>query len=213
MKKRDVFLFLSFAALFVLFAIFQNFSFPTKQLDQLSKKAFFHQQIKKFVPTYAFNSYIGEIETPYGYKEEIERKIASDGAPIIFDGKKFLKDGVKTLPVYKEIKNIIDINSADDIDAGAGIPCVNNPQEPQNNCRVEYSNPSEKNSSLRVKANPMRQTASISVSGDIESQMIYMAEKKSVQLHFKKELSKDSGVKLEINSQDQSGTFKYDVRW
>jgi len=69
MKKRDVFLFLSFAALFVLFAIFQNFSFPTNQLQQIANKEFFRGKLHKFVPTYAFKNYIGnnnEIEAPYG---------------------------------------------------------------------------------------------------------------------------------------------------
>ena len=213
MKRRDFFLFLSFAALFVLFAIFQNFSFPTKQLQQIGKKEFFKEQIQKFVPTYSFNDYIGEyIEAPYGYKEEINRKIASRNELIVFDQKKCLKDGVKTLPIYKDLKSLIDISNAD---SGPETPshCVENPIEPQNNCHVEYSGEARKTGSVKVKANFLRQTASISVPGDIESKMMYVRDRKSINMQFKKNIDKDSGVKLELDSQEQSGSIKFDVRW
>jgi hypothetical protein len=201
MKKRDVFLFLSFAALFVLFAIFQNFSFPTKQLQQISRKDFFQTQIRKFVPTYSFNDYIGgNIQAPYGYKEEIDRKIASEGQPVIFDQNKFVREGFKTLPVYTEIKSLIDVsNDAEE-------------SNPSPDCHVESSAP-QNSESVKLRANPLRQTASISVPGEIQSQMMYEGDKKSVNVQFKKDLDKNTGVKLELDSVERSGKVKFDVRW
>jgi hypothetical protein len=204
MKRRDIFLFLSFVAMFVLFAIFQNFSFPVKQLKQISKKEFFRTQLHRFVPTYAFNNYIGEnIEAPYGYKEEIERKIASASEPVVFDQKKFIKDGIEGLPVFKDIKSLIEISDSE----------ADDPAPSTNNCSIDQSKNSVKAGHVKVKANPVRQTASISVPGDIESQMMYDGDRKSVNVQFKKTLNKDSGVKLELDSVEQSGAIKFDVRW
>ena len=209
MKKRDVFLFISFLTLFVLFAVFQNFSFPTKQLQNLNKKQFFQNQIQKFVPTYTFNSYIGEnIEAPYGYKEEINRKIASQSAPVIFDDRKFIENEFKSLPVYNDIKRFIEISDPDVIPGKEA--CVIDKANVQNNCNVRNSTNPE---SMKLRANPLRQTASIYVPGDITSQMMYMGDKKSINVQFRKNLDKDAGVKLELDSHEQSGAIKFDVRW
>lgn len=214
MKKRDVFLLLSFAVLFVLFAFFQNFSFPAKQLQQITKKEFFPGKLQKYVPTYAFRNYIGhnqEIEAPYGYKEEVSRRIASIDEPIVFDEKKFLKDSAKSLPVYKNIKDMIDVSSS----SGDTTHCVDNPIEPQNNCYTEYSGEKSKpNSSAQFKANPLRQTASVTLPGQsIDSKMMYDMDRNSVNVQFSKSLDSDMGVKLELDSQDQSGMVNIDVRW
>ncbi|MES2768449.1 MAG: hypothetical protein V4596_04820 [Bdellovibrionota bacterium] len=213
MKKRDIFLFLSFATLFVLFAIFQNFSFPTKQLQQITNKDFFPGKLHKFIPTYAFKNYIGnseDIEAPYGYKEEINRRIASQDAPIIFDDRKFVKDELKALPVYKNIKDMIETSSSDNT-----APCIDNPIEPLNNCFTEYNGEHSKSDSgsLKIKANPLRGTASISVPGDIESKMMYDGDRNSVNVQFKKSLNPDAGLKVELDSEQQSGSINIDVRW
>jgi hypothetical protein len=205
MKRRDVFLFLSFLTLFVLFAIFQNFSFPTSQLQQLSKKEFFRVQLRKFAPTYTFNNYIGEsIEAPYGYKEEIERRIASEGDPVVFDHNKFIKNEFEGMPVYKDIKNFIEISGSE-----SASPEV----APAPNCHAEYASDEKKSGPMKLRANPMRQTASLSVPGDIESQMMYDGDRKSMSIQFKKSLDKDAGVKVELDSEEKSGAIKFDVRW
>lgn len=215
MKKRDVFLFLSFAALFVLFAIFQNFSFPIGQLQQLNGKKFFDTKLHKFIPGYAFKNYIGQtIEAPYGYKEEISRRIASEGQPVIFDDKKFIKEELKSLPVYRNLKDLIDVDN--NTPSEAGTNCVDNPVESQNNCFTEYepgSSSSEKTGSVKVKTNPLRQTASINVSGEIESKMMYDHERNSVNVQFKKGLGSDSDLKVELDSEKKSGIINIDVRW
>lgn len=211
MKRKDVFLFLSFMALFVLFAFYQNFSFPTGQLKNISQKKLFENQIRKFVPTYAFNSYIGEnIEAPYGFKEEVTRRIASADDPIVFDDKKFVKDKLQTMPVYKDVKDLIDVSSSG---SGEAPSCVENPIEPQNNCYTEYSGETNKSGSAKVRVNPFRQTASISVPGEIESLMMYDGDRNSINVQFKKELDENAGVKLQLDSQDQSGSVNIDVRW
>ncbi len=209
MKKRDFYLFLSFVALFILFAIYQNFSFPTKQLKALTQKTLFEKRLHKFVPTYSFQDYIGGgIQAPYGYKEEIKRKIASQESPIVFDDKQFVRETLEAMPIYKEIKDFIDVASEDHEEA-----CSNNPLEKENNCFTQYNSEASKVNSLKVKANPFRQTASISIPGDIESHMIYNGDRNSVNLQFRKELDRDAGIKFEIDSQEQSGSINIDVRW
>lgn len=212
-KRRDIFLFLSFVVLFVLFAIFQNFSFPTNQLQQITNKEFFRGKLYKFVPTYTFKNYIGhnqEIEAPYGYKEEISRRIASVDGPVVFDDKKFLKEGIKALPVYKNLKNVIDISDNNE----SGTHCINNPIEPQNNCFVEYEGERSKPNSAKFKTNPFRQTASVILPGEtVDSKMLYDMDRNSVNVQFTKSLDKDTGLKLELDSQEQSGTINIDVRW
>lgn len=211
MKKREVFLFASFVALFVLFAIFQNFSFPAKQLQQLTNKDFFETKIKKFIPSYAFKDYIGEnIEAPYGYKEEIQRKIASEGEPIVFDHKKVLKDGAKNLPLYRDLRDLIETSYSEN---SSGEPCVDNPTDPQNNCFTEYEGPTEKAGSVKVRANPFRKTASIAVPGEVESYMEYDNDRRAVNVQFRKDLDKDAGLKVELDSEQQSGSINIDVRW
>lgn len=213
MKRRDIFLLLSFFALFVLFAFFQNFSFPTKQLDQLSGKKFFKESLRGFVPTYAFKNFIGpneEIETPYGYKEEVSRRLASVGEPIIFDEKKFLKEEIKNIPIYRNLKDLIDVAESE-----ASEHCVNNPTESQNNCHAEYSGQNSKpNSSAKFKANPFRQTASVSLPGEgVNSTMMYDMDRNSVNVQITTDIGQDAGLKLEIDSQNQSGAVNIDVRW
>ena len=199
-------------ALFVLFAAFQNFSFPTKQLQQITQKKLFDYHLQKYVPSYSFNSYIGEnLEAPYGLKEEITRKIASADAPVIFDDKKYVKETFESMPVYKDIKDMIEVSSSSSTDDP--LPCVENPIEPQNNCFTEYSGEVQKSGSVKVKANPFRQTASISVPGEINSRMMYDMDRNSINVQFKKELDKDAGIKLELDSQEQSGSINIDVRW
>lgn len=209
MKKRDLYLFLSFVALFALFAIYQNFSFPTKQLQQITKKALFEKKLQKYVPTYSFHDYIGNIQIPYGYKEEIQRKIAGQSEPVIFDDKKYVKEKIEAMPIYKDIKEFIELAEDNSVDS----PCVNNPAETHNNCFTEYSDDSPKSSSLKVKANPFRQTASVSIPGEIQSVMVYDGDRNSINLQFKKELDKDAGIKFELDSQEQSGSINIDVRW
>ena len=99
-------------------------------------------------------------------------------------------------------------------DSSDEIHCVNNPIEPENNCFTEYAGEKSKTgSSMKVKANPFRQTASISVPGEIESEMMYDMDRNSVNVQFKKTLSQDAGVKLKLDSQEQSGSINIDVRW
>lgn len=218
MKRREIFLFISFVALFVLFAVFQNFSFPAKQLERLNTKEFFQNSLHKFIPTYAFNNYIGEnIEAPYGYKEEINRRIASEDDPIVFDYKKIAKDGIKGTPLYRDLRDLIEASSSSSSsDSSADMtssPCVDNPMDPQNNCFTEYEGSTQKTGSVKVHANPFRQTASIAVPGDVESYMAYDADKKAVNVQFRKDLDKDAGIKVELDSLEKSGSINIDVRW
>lgn len=217
MKKREIFLFISFVTLFVLFAIFQNFSFPNQQLQRLNSKEFFQTRLQKFIPTYTFNDYIGKnIEAPYGYKEEINRRIASVDDPIVFDYKKTIKSGVNSLPLYHDLRDWIDDVSnptSNKTSALTNNHCVNNPIDPQNNCHMEYDSETQKTGSVKVRANPFNQTASISVPGEVESYMAYDGDKHSVNVQFRKDLDENAGIKFELDSFEKSGSVNIDVRW
>ncbi len=205
--------------LFVLFAIFQNFSFPNKHLDNLTNKNFYKKNLHKFVPTYSFkNSIGGGVEVPYGYKEEIQRKIASANQRIIFDRKKFLKEGAEALPIYKDIQDFIKDVASSDEPSASDEACVATSVESSGACIVRQNyhainEHDDESGSIKVRANPLRQTASISVPGEIYSQLNYDADSNRVNVQFRTNISDDAGVRLELDSLDQSGKINIDLSW
>jgi hypothetical protein len=209
MKKRDFLLFCSFVLLFVLFALFQNFSFiqqlPMDGIPRVNEKI---KHLQFFRP-YFFKEAIGNLETPVGFKSSLPKA----NERIVFDHKKYFEDMFHESPLYNDLKDIVDF-SEDSAGSRDSRPCTSNPSAHENNCYVEYDSMAPSHPGMRFRTNPLRKTASVSYDGDINSQLSYDG---GANLEFKKQLTNKSNLKLELKSQDQyggsSGSVNLDVKW
>jgi len=208
LTKKDVVLFASFTALFILFALFQNFSFVRDFEQELPKNTIdVTEKIKniRFFRPYLFREAIGNLETPIGFTDSIRKQ----EGPKIFDEKKYLDNKMKEAPLYKSLKNILDFRAVDN-----SQPCVEDPAAKTNNCLMEYNSNSAPtdgpSGSLRFRSNPLRKTASVSYSGSVDSELYY---ENGVNLELKKQIAPNTNVKIEMKSQDQSGQVNIDLRW
>lgn len=219
MKKRDLFLLASFVLLFLLFAMFQNFSFPNKHLHNLTNKNFYKKNLHKFVPNYYFNkdNIGGGVEVPHGYKEDIQRRIASADSQIIFDRKRFIQEAIEGIPLYNDIQDLISDVAFAEEPGDVTSECVASSAEAQGVCVRSYSSLAHKEATeedtIKFRANPLRQTASISFPGEIYSQVNYDGDNNRVSVQFSTNISRDAGVRVELDTLDQSGKINIDLNW
>ncbi len=200
MKKRNLYLFFSFICLSILFGLFQNFSIPKKNA------------LDKFIPEYRIKDYVGGIEAPTGFTDYIEEQISD--TDIVFDHKSFLKKSIKDSPVYKSLKDYMDISN-ENLSAGTCYDANGDATVcPQNSNSAIHEN-EEIIKSMKFRANPGRREASVKMNtvGNINSDINYCVEDQNLSLRVRQNIGSQSNVQLKVDSKDQSGSLQWSLSW
>lgn len=201
--KRLIF-FLSFS--FVILLFFQNFSF-------FDKSKSLKQGVEKFLPQYSVVERLANMEVPLGYSDYIKNKITSDSSVKIFDQRKYVKEAVEKTPIFKDIKDFIDSDTMDFEE-----PCSTNPSEALNNCYADSINmgpvqQSNEDLKFKVRGNPLRQVASVQISGPVESTIRYNQDEQNISIEVNQEIDPNTRLKFEVNSQNQEGRVNLNMSW